>query len=422
MAGMKAIRIGICVLVAFAVVSFGGVESWGNAILEIGAALLFVLWGGIATLRERVEVFGNWLLVPVLGLGAIALVQFITGTSIYPYLTKMELLRWSAYALLLFLAVQSLQKKEHVQQFVWFLLSLGFAVSLFGIVQYFSFNGKLYWVVPLPAGINPFGPFVNPNHFAGFVELVAPLGLALLLFPSWSRGHVPLLLLFTIVPVGAVFLSASRAGIIVVVLEFVLLAFLSRVNRMGRKQVLGATAIGLLAGGLILWLGVTRALERFEQLAHQGVNRELRVAMDEDTWRIFRDHPWGGTGLGTLIAVYPRYESFYNGTTVDHAHNDFLELLADTGLIGGLCGALFIGILFRRGFANFQVAAGGTARALVAGPLVACAGMLLHSLVDFNLHIPSNALIFVLLAFLATTRGERGLRFLCEPSAAVQEA
>ena len=153
---------------------------------------------------------------------------------------------------------------------------------------------------------------------------------------------------------------------------------------------------------MILWLGVTKALERFELLAHQRVSRELRVAMDKDTWRIFQDHPLTGTGLGTLIAVYPRYESFYNGTTVDHAHNDFLELLADTGLVGGVCGALFIGLLFRRGFANFQVAAGGSARALVAGPLVGCAGMLLHSFVDFNLHIPSNALIFLLLTSLAT--------------------
>ena len=163
---------------------------------------------------------------------------------------------------------------------------------------------------------------------------------------------------------------------------------------------------------------VAIALERFELLAHQGVSRELRVSMDEDTWRIFRDHPLTGTGLGTLIAVYPRYESFYNGTTVDHAHNDFLELLSDTGLVGGVCGALFIGLLFRRGFANFQVAAGGSARALVAGPLVGCAGMLLHSFVDFNLHIPSNALIFLLLASLAT----KTLRFVPGSMPPLQEA
>ena len=419
---MRAIRVGICVLIAFAVVSFGGVESWGNTVLEIGAALLFVLWAVLVTLRGRTEILGNWLFIPIFGLGIIALVQYASGVSVYPYLTKIELLRWSAYALLFFLAVQSFQTKERIKQFIWFLLSLGFVVSLFGIVQHFTFNGKLYWCVSLPAGVSPFGPFVNPNHFAGFVELIAPLGLALLFFRSRHREQVPLLLLFTIVPIGAVFLSASRAGIIVIALEFALLAFLSRVHRMGRKQLVGATAIGLLAGGMILWLGVTKALERFELLAHQGVGRELRVAMDEDTWRIFRDHPYMGTGLGTLIAVYPRYESFYNGTTVDHAHNDFLELLADTGLVGGVCGALFIGLLFRRGLANFQLAPRGSAQALVTGPLIACGGMLLHSSVDFNLHIPSNAFIFLLLAFLATTRTSATLRFVPGPLPSLQEA
>jgi hypothetical protein len=66
---MKAIRIGICILIAFAVLSFGGVESWGNAVLEIGAALVFVCWAVTATVRGQVEIFGNWLFVPFLGLG-----------------------------------------------------------------------------------------------------------------------------------------------------------------------------------------------------------------------------------------------------------------------------------------------------------------------------------------------------------------
>ncbi len=158
----------------------------------------------------------------------------------------------------------------------------------------------------------------------------------------------------------------------------------------------------LLAGTFIVWLGVSRAIQRFEQLAHQGISQQLRLSMYRDTWRIFLDHPWTGTGLGTLVTVYPRYASFYNGKTVDHAHNDFLELLAETGVIGGLCGLSFIVLLFWRGFGNLQLARGAGARAIVAGPLVACVGLLLHSLLDFNLHIPSNALIFLLLAMVAS--------------------
>src|SRR5208283_2788248 len=399
---MKAIRVGICTLVAISVLSFGGVETWGQAILEIGAATLFVLWGMVAIRRRQVEIRWNWLYLPLLGLGAIAIVQYIFGLSVYPYLTKIELLKWASYGLLFFLTTESFQTEDQVRQFVWFLLSLGFVVSFFGIIQHFTFSGKLYWFVSLPSGAGPFGPFVNGDHFAGFVELTAPLGLALLLFRSRRREQVTLLLLFTIVPIGALILSASRGGIIGLVLEFALLAFLSRAHRIGRKQLLGAVAIALVAGSFIVWLGVSKATQRFEQLTHRGVSGELRVSIYHDTWRIFLDHLWVGTGLGTLVAVYPRYASFYNGLTVEHAHNDYLELLADTGIVGGLIGLSFIGLLSWRSLANLRLARSSLARAIIAGSLVACSGLLVHSLMDFNLHIPSNTLIFLLLSCLAT--------------------
>ena len=400
---MNAIRVGICALIAFAVLSFGGVKPWSVAVLEIGAAILFVVWGVLAIRRRHVEIHWNWLYLPLIGLGALAILQYAFGLSVYPYLTKIELLRWGAYVLLFFLALESFRTEKHVKQFVWFLVVFGFLVSLFGIIQHFTFNGKLYWSLAIPSGGTAFGPFVDPDHFAGFVELIAPLGLALLFFRSRRREQVLLLLLFTIVPIGALILSASRGGIIGLVLEIALLAFLSRAHRIGRKQVLGAAAIALVAGTFIVWLGVSRAIERFEQLTHGGITRDLRVSMYHDTWRIFVDHPWVGTGLGTLIDVYPRYASFFNGLTVDHAHNDYLELVADTGVLGGICGVSFIILLFWRGFANLQFAGRAALRAVTAGCLTACAGLLVHGLVDFNLHIPSNALIFLLLASTAST-------------------
>jgi O-antigen ligase len=399
---MKALRLGICTLIVFAVLSFGGVEPWGQAILEIGAATLFILWGVLVIRRRQLEIHWNWLYFPMLGLGAIAIVQCVFGLSVYPYLTKIELLKWASFSLLFFLTSESFQTENHVSQLVWFLLSFGFVVSLFAIVQHFTFNGKLYWLVSLPSGAAPFGPFVNCNHFAGFVELTVPLGLARLLFRSCRREQMPLLLLFTIVPIGALLLSASRGGIIGLVLELALLAFLSRAHQVNAKQLLGSTAIALLAGTFLVWLGVSKAVQRFEQLTHGGLARELRVSLYEDTWRIFLEHPLAGTGLGTLVAVYPRYASFYNGRTVDHAHNDYLELLSDTGILGGVCGLSFIGLLFWRGMAGLQFAGGHFARAMIAGSLAACSGLLLHSLVDFNLHIPSNILIFLLLSCIAT--------------------
>jgi O-antigen ligase len=403
---MKVIRLGTCALIAFAVLSFGGVKPWGQAILEIGAAALFAFWGILAIRDRHAEIHWNWLYLPLLGLGSIAIVQLAFDLSVYAYLTKIELLKWSSYMLLFFLALGSFRTEKQLKKFVWFLVILGFLVSFFGIIQHFTFNGKLYWFVALTSAASPFGPFVDSDHFAGFVELTVPLGLALLLFRSYRRDQLPLLLLFIVLPVGALILSASRGGIIGLILEIALLVYLSRAHRVGKKQVWGAIGIALVAGAFIVWLGVSETIQRFQQLTHGGITRDLRVSMYHDSWRIFVEHPWVGTGLGTLIAVYPRYASFFNGLTVDHAHNDYLELLAETGLVGGLCGLAFLGTLFWRGFANLRLEGRRFSRAIVAGSLAACAGLLVHSLVDFNLHIPSNALIFLLLASMATAEAQ----------------
>jgi O-antigen ligase len=399
---MTSIRVGICGLVAFSVLAHGAVEVWSSTILEIGAATLFLLWGIFSIRRREVEIRWNWLYLPLLGLGGLAVLERLVGLSVDPYATKIELLKAAAYLLLFFLTVESFGTLEQWKSFVWFLVSLGFLVSLLAIVQYFTFNGKLYWFRALPPDVMPFGPFVNPNHFAGFVELVSPLGLAMLLSGAVRRDKLPLLIVLSILPIGALALSASRGGIISFLFEFVMLIFLMRRKGERRRQLVMAGSLALVAGFLALWLGLGWTVERFEHLSQGDISRDRRVSIFRDTWKIVRDHPWTGTGLGTLETVFPRYESYYDGRIVDHAHNDYLELLADTGLIGGASMLGFIALLAWRGLSNLRSTHNPVRQFVYAGSLVACTGLLLHSMVDFNLHIPSNALLFLLLAAMAT--------------------
>jgi O-antigen ligase len=400
---MTPIRVGICSLVAFSVLAHGAVESWSVFILEIGAVSLFLLWG-VLTLRGRqFDIRWNWLYLPLLTLGGFALLQHLAGLSVYPYATKIELLKAGAYLLLFFLTVESFQTLDDWKSFVWFLVILGSFVSLLAVVQYFTFNGKLYWFRILPQGVVPVGPFVNHNHFAGFVELIIPPGLAMLLTGAVRRDKLPLLILLSVLPIGALALSASRGGIISFLFEFVLLTFLVRTKGEARRPLLMAGGIALAAGFLAIWLGLGWTVERFEHSTPGDLSRDRRVSIYRDTWRIVRDHPWTGTGLGTLQTVFPRYESYYDGLVVDHAHNDYLELLADTGLIGGACMLGFVALLAWRGLSNLHGASNPASRSIYSGAVVACAGLLLHSLVDFNLHIPSNALLFLLLAAMGTS-------------------
>ncbi len=145
-------------------------------------------------------------------------------------------------------------------------------------------------------------------------------------------------------------------------------------------------------------------LARFAGIQNLEVSAGKRAAMRRDTWRLFLDHPIVGTGLGTLEMVYPPYDSVYDGRIVNHAHNDYLEGLAETGIIGGLCCFWFIGVLLL----NAPERHGGhrefVGSALNLSGLVACSGILVHSLVDFNLHIPANALLFFVSAHMAAVR------------------
>jgi O-antigen ligase len=400
---MKPIRIGICSLAAFSVFAHGAVEPWSEAVLETGAAILFLWWGVRFASTTVPAVRWNWLLAPVAGLWVYGVLQYLLRLTVAPFLTEIELLRFTALAILFFLALQSFETLEQWRGFVWFLLTLGFFVSVLGILQHFTFNGKMYWFRELPFGGIPFGPFVNRNHFAGFVELVVPMGLSVLVLRAERRDQIPLVAVLTLLPIGALFLSASRGGIVSFLLEVGLVSVLAFLRRRGANQLVAAAVVVLMAGGLVAWLGVGRALDRFSAYQKLEVTEARRVEMSRDTWRIFLAHPIAGTGLGTLQNVFPRYETLYDGNLVIHSHNDYIELLAETGLIGGICGALFLVLLFRESWTRMLQAKHSADLAYHIGAFAACCGLLTHSLVDFNMHIPSNLLLFLLQAALATS-------------------
>jgi O-antigen ligase len=399
---MKIIRVGICLLAAFSVLAHGAVEVWSVSVLEIGAAALLLLWGVLTFRTPEAELHENALLWPLAAFLLLGLAQLVFGWSLYPFLTRTELPRIGSCFVLFFLAAQAFRERRHLRALVWFLLFLGFAVALFGVVQFFTSNGKLYWVREVQEGSYFFGPYVNRNHFAGFVELISPLGLAVLLFRGVRRDLLPLAGLFTLVLVGALFVSPSRGGIVGFGFEVLVLAFLA--FRQERKIPRRAAVVFLLAlVALVAWLDAGQAVERFAKSRPGDVASSRRMVMLKGTLHIFLDHPLTGTGLGTFVTVYPRYETLYDGKIVNHAHNDYAEALADTGLPGGLCGLAFLLLLFRGAFSRLDAEQSRFSLALHAGSLAACCGLLLHSLVDFNLHLPSNALLFLLQAFLATS-------------------
>jgi O-antigen ligase len=400
---MKFLRVGICALVVFAVAAHGGVEDWAQAVLETGAGLLFLAWSLWLYFNREEQPFFSPLLRPLAGLSLIVLAQWSFRWTASPYNTRIELLLLLADLIILFLAVQAFRTLEDWRGFVWFGMGFGFLVSIFAILQHLTSNGKLYWFREIRSGGLPFGPYVNRNHFAGFAELVLPLALIPLVLGRVRRERWPVVGLFAVLPIGALFLSASRGGIVSFGAELGVLALVMILSRTMAKQWFAGVAVLLVAILLVSWLGVGQILQRLSSVQLLEVTAGKRSSMRRDTWQIFLHHPVTGTGLGTLQIVYPRYESLYDGKIVNYAHNDYLEALAETGILGGLCCAWFLGVLFSESLKRLRQLNNSFAGTLQLSGLVACSGFLVHSLVDFNLHIPSNALLFFLMAHLATS-------------------
>jgi O-antigen ligase len=249
----------------------------------------------------------------------------------------------------------------------------------------------------------PFGPYVNRNHFAGFAELFIPMALVPLMLGKVRRERWFIVGLFAVVSIGSLFLAASRGGIVSLAIEVVVVVMWMGLRRMGPKQMLGGAAVLLAALLMVSWLGVKEIAQRFSSMRAMEVSSGKRASMRRDTWRIFVEHPWMGTGLGTLQMVFPPYETLYDGRIVNHAHNDYVEALAETGIAGGLCCALYLGLLLFHSLQRLPAGNSSFAAVLNVSGLVACAGFLVHSLVDFNLRLPANAQLFFLMATLATS-------------------
>jgi O-antigen ligase len=138
-----------------------------------------------------------------------------------------------------------------------------------------------------------------------------------------------------------------------------------------------------------------------------GATSGNRLQILRDSLPLIRQHPWIGSGLGTFPTVYPAFRSFYSELWMNAGHNDYLQLIVETGLAGALSLLWFFWVYisrFRQRLKDWQHLQSATLR---MGALVSCAGLLIHSALDFNLHIPANACLFFVLCAIATGSGIR---------------
>jgi len=313
-------------------------------------------------------------------------------------------------------------------------VSGGLAVAVYGILARARFGSLLYGYIPVPT-IRPFGPFVSKNHFAGYVTMAALLALGLAMGladrgrrrgsagagtpdPGTSTGVV-LALVSSLAMALAVLVSLSRGGALGLAAgTLVFLALRLSLRRPGRRagwrQLVPPAAVGLVLALLLLAVLPRDARDRIMSLGNASAEGSGSFRLDtwRQTLRMAGDSPWLGQGLGSFHDAFPRYKRGYGFERVEHAENDYLEMLADGGLWGLGCSLLGALLLVRGCWRGLSAAhADPLLRGLGVGALAGLAAVAVHSAVDFSLRIPSNAALAAFLAALAAAAsGSRPLR------------
>jgi O-antigen ligase len=389
----------------FGPIAFGAVEPWAMFVLHAGSVVVFSLWLASVMVGKKPGIQFQIIHLPPLVFAGIIIIQILADRTAYRHNSVTDFMNYVAYGLLFLIATDLFRNEREIRVLVLSLAILGFALALFGSVQEFTSDGKLYWVRTPQNSAGNFGPYVNRNHYAGVIEMLFPFALVGALKPNLENGKRALLGFAALLMVATVFLCGSRGGFVSVALQMVFLTVLLlwRSRRIG--LVLTLTLGFLLTGAFGTWLGSDRLIGRLGEL-QQG-NGFSRVEIVSDSIRMFKQHPWTGWGLGTFPTVYPKFRTFATDLYVNEAHNDFVQLLVETGILGFVTGITLLIIVFQRGFRQLRNADYRTWRTTaVAASLGGIVGITVHSMFDFNLQIPANALIFYILCAVAGSESE----------------
>lgn len=433
----KLIYFALLVLLVVTPLPYGAVEGWSIALWEVGVFALVALWATQSALQGEIKISFNPLVWPMLALLVVAIIQILPGLSASesgtishsPFATSQFAIKLFASICFFLLFATFVNSDERRAGAVKLIIAVCTCIALIGIGQ--RYLGKTLWQR------GTMGPFVNRNHFAGFLEMgVGLAGGQMLGWVTLGRAvKVEWLAVYgscALVMCSGIVLSASRGGVLALGAEIVFLGILAvamfffgwRSGKTGQAErsrgagflVRVAAALVISAAAIIAATALVGSEDLVQNFSQIQAETKTQFPVSErfsrpDIWRatirLIKDYPLLGVGLGAFQFAYTRYDQSSGLQRVEQSHNDYLQILADAGIIGGLIALVYAVLLFSRGFLASRTR-NLKKRAIVFGALAGCFAIAVHSLVEFNLQVTSNAQLFLALAALATT--ERGQR------------
>jgi O-antigen ligase len=402
---------GVFSLLLFGPLAFGAVEPWAIFVLEAGAAVLLAFWIVREAASGEVAVAGNPLFAPALVFACLVGLQLAAGRTAYRYETFSVARLYCAYGILCFLVVQVLRRTAQVRLLTVAFSVYGFLLASFALLQGLSSTTRLYWLRTPRMGGWIYGPYVNHNHYAGLMEMLVPIPLVYSLTRG-ARGPRKIMAgIAAALMASTIFFSGSRGGMLAFLVQIGLLAAVVLWRQKSRTLTLALASFLLIGLVLVLWLGGGELAKRLATV-HSETRTELtggtRLDIDRDALRMFAHKPILGWGLGVFPDVYPQFRSFHTNFFINEAHNDYLQLLVEMGGLGFATMLWFLWSLYRNAATKLNNWTEDTNGAVALAAVLGVTGILVHSLVDFNLEIPANAALFYVLCVVAAMESRFG--------------
>jgi len=448
----------LCALMIFLPLPFGSVEEWAIFVFEAMTLALFGLhiaghWSKAKRNREEKFKTPRILKIFLAVFFAVTLFQLtpfppsilkilspqtaaiyhnlgLAGwrtLSLTPNLTVYELLKYICYFLFGLLVFRYVRSRREIEIFVWTMMAGAIFQSFYGLEEYFGGTHRIWGWKNIFNLDSAFGTFVNRNHFAGFLEMLLPLSIGYLLakanFLSLRKGltfkekilwfgqeRLQKTIIYSIAPIiigiGLAF-SRSRTGVFLFLVSIFLMTI--AISAAGKKNI-GPSAIpqkrfgkiirtvALVIIFAVLFIGINPIIERFSP---EIITGKSRLTIYKYTLDLINNFLLFGTGPGTYVFAYPKFEKVQTPGLADHAHNDYLELLAESGALGGGCLILLAFGALVVVFARWTRRSDYFIKGIALGCFCGIATILLHSITDFNLRLPANAVYFTALYALA---------------------
>jgi len=411
----------LCAGIVFTALAYGTVHQPTIAVFYLMTAVIVVLWA-IDSFKTGLLRFNKSLLqIPIIGTVIYALIQIIPfGTlaetggvsgigrtiSLEPFWTQMFALHFLALFLVFAASLTFLDSASRLRKMTTLITIFGFAFAFYAILQAVLSPTKIYGIYEVEYA-KPFGSFVNRHNFAAYIEMAIAVPLGLLFVGAIQRDK-RLIYLTAIGLMGvALLLSGSRGGLIALLAEVVFILLLTNKTKGSSKLIikigLAVLLLGVIIGGAVM-IGGESSLTRFAETAVSNDITTNRTHIWNITLEIIKNNLPFGAGIGAFAAAYTPYETMNGIERVEQSHNDYLQILADAGIVGLLLAGFFVYQLFRTGLQNVKTE-NLFRRGVAVGAFAGCFAILVHSLFDFVLHTTAITFLFLTLASLVVVSG-----------------